>query len=787
MPFRSRKQSRWAFATDQPFAHRWAHQTNYGNLKDAGTDAGAQAHGPGGLMSTPGLGSPSRARKWGKKGKAARGDRNPLSHSSNRTRATPAGAMARQSDAAINSIAQKAANYSARAGETIVGNLKRGAGGKFSSAGAANAPVVRGTQYSKQPKLTAPKAPAGAKHRGGKGKKGGAKPKAPKLTPGQRQAERQAKQAKNTEETLSKFNIAPDGQAALEALRKGDQPDADAIARGGFEQAGLVERADDGSFRMTASGRALMAAAASGDAGRAGDVISSARDRTSARTTRQNAAAERRKKVEARRRSKQPAQTTKAERFGGKKRSDLAESDFAGPNRTYPIMSAKDVQDAARLIGHAADPAAVKKKIIAIAKRKGFPIPDAWKTEKAFTVFKDASGKQRWILRTSTAFRDRDGEVITTKAQEDDAARMTATGQYGPLRYWHIGQPDPFDPVAPWGPGCDLGTCDYSTVIGRTRIESGTFYDAAIGNAIARSADDYEGSPGFFHALDQPDAGAHYTQVRGFERSLVPTKHARASNLFTGLAVGRSTKSMDQETYNKRVAAFLQDMAGKGVAPEVAAGVIAQQQANEKDADDQQIAYKSEDVAPPGPPEELTINGVVYALKAAPPPPPPAETVVETQAAGDEASEDPAMEGTPEDQAQDEGDYLGDMNIADFEAMLASALSTALAPLVKGIDIAGKMSGHMDELKSMMGGYATKSEGVQAEITALKARLAELEGSQPAVILSDDVAAALKSTGPAAPPDQSKQPVIPNDPDRPYAAMTAGMFPELYGGQPPAN
>lgn len=243
---------------------------------------------------------------------------------------------------------------------------------------------------------------------------------------------------------------------------------------------------------------------------------------------------------------------------------------------------------------------------------------------------------------------------------------------------------------------------------------------------------------------------------------------------------------MDQDIYNKRVAAFLQDMAGKGVAPEVAAGVIVQQQSAEKDADDQKIAFKSEDAVPPGPPVELTINGVVYALKAAPPPP-PTETVVETQAAGDESSEDPAMEGTPEDQAQDEGDYLGDMNVADFEAMLSSALSAALAPLVKGIDIAGKMSGHMDELKSMMGGYATKSEGVQAEITALKARLAELEGSQPAVILSDDVAAALKSTGPAAPADQSKQPVIPNEPDRPYAGITASLFPELYGGVPPVN
>lgn len=71
----------------------------------------------------------------------------------------------------------------------------------------------------------------------------------------------------------------------------------------------------------------------------------------------------------------------KAQRtFGGKERADIEDSDFAGPDRTYPIMTAQDVKDAARLIGKAADPEAVKRKIIAIAKRKGFAdaIPEAW-------------------------------------------------------------------------------------------------------------------------------------------------------------------------------------------------------------------------------------------------------------------------------------------------------------------------------------------------------------------------------------------------------------------------
>lgn len=51
--------------------------------------------------------------------------------------------------------------------------------------------------------------------------------------------------------------------------------------------------------------------------------------------------------------------------------------DFAGPKGTksFPIKTAKDVQDAQRLAGHADNPSAVRKKIRSIAKKKGLPPP----------------------------------------------------------------------------------------------------------------------------------------------------------------------------------------------------------------------------------------------------------------------------------------------------------------------------------------------------------------------------------------------------------------------------
>ncbi len=65
-----------------------------------------------------------------------------------------------------------------------------------------------------------------------------------------------------------------------------------------------------------------------------------------------------------------------------KERNALADEDFAGPNRSFPIADQDDVDSASHLIGKADNPAAVKARIIAIAKRKGLTLPEAWTTKK---------------------------------------------------------------------------------------------------------------------------------------------------------------------------------------------------------------------------------------------------------------------------------------------------------------------------------------------------------------------------------------------------------------------
>ena len=72
---------------------------------------------------------------------------------------------------------------------------------------------------------------------------------------------------------------------------------------------------------------------------------------------------------------------------GGVDRDKVPAEDFAGPNRTYPIVTPGDVADAASLVGHADDPDAVKRNIVHIANRKGkdfvAALPDSWKKGSA--------------------------------------------------------------------------------------------------------------------------------------------------------------------------------------------------------------------------------------------------------------------------------------------------------------------------------------------------------------------------------------------------------------------
>jgi len=801
--------------------------------KDASTVAGSSLHGPGGVLGTPGMGS-RRRRKWGN----------------------------RRKDKACTCGVNVATKESLGPGITrIRGNLCN-VHGRYG-------PCDGGASAAKKPK----------------GKKG-RKPAKPKLTPEQRAQQRTAQQQANRAKVFSQLGLPEDATGALEDLRSGIATTDD----GGLVKMGLAEQAADGSYRLTASGRALANAAAQGDVGRARDTISAARDRLGARQGRQAAAEQRKQAVAARRAAAQEVRKKKQEEAkkkrgasGGKKQTggrggdsgayqrqqreaerqadrerrlaehqedrarrlreheeDRARREAERTSRTPQQPTQQATAPAARVSGarpeivrpsrkrgrmqrsnvgtrtkemtatfKAGDPGdylvvedrnapstwhlqvrkngkvdhrllgaawaalhggyrgnkyegpnkgAALSKLRKLYEQEDMPMP----SEKSFTVFKSDDGSYRWIARTTTAYRDRDDEDIPIDTLDRDSQRMTESGLFGPLRWWHLGKPDPFALKAQWGPGVDIGDCDYSTQIGTSRVESGTFRDPRIAQRIAETADEYELSPGFFHPYgpDGPPNGS-YKDIRTFERSIVPIRYGRASNLFTGLTVKEFTMELDE--MERRFKAAIEQLK---LSPDQAEALSSGLVQADKSARQSGLtpAFKTT--------EEITINGQVYTLKADMAPA-SMEEAAETEM--DDALEEQVDEG------DDGGEYVGDMSPAAFKSMLAEVL----APVLKMQEMVKAMTDMHGELKGMMGG-ATKSA---SEITTLKAqiadatkRLALLEGDQPAVVTSADVEAALKGA-PQAPPDPNA-PIVPDDPNRPFAAVAARTFPNLYRQNP---
>jgi hypothetical protein len=749
MPFASKKQQRWAFASKQPFAKRWAKATDQSALKDAGTDAGASAHGPGGLLATPGL-SGGKKKRWGTTLKATQ----------------------------------------------IAGNLYRGDNGKFQKGGASTGkPTAKPARTAAPqrgdvlPKVT-PLKPA----KGGKGGKGKAPPKVKPVDVRQakRDAEHEADRAQRAEDRQTRL-ARQQQQDAARAKREADKlAKANEPKKGGGGGGGGKDKPSDDEKKQQALAKKQQTAAETakqvGLAPHGVTALHAAAEGTGYQAT--DAAdgaafAKAANELIASGLITDTGDALEATDQGRRALSALERGDVRGYQAALQDAKARLGREGAAKQRSAA---ATANRDAAAAKRAAptpaptptpAPAPKADRPigQRRLTVFKDAQGNHRWLSRTTTAYQDRDGEIISTEALDRDSQRMMATKSFGPLRWWHVGTPDPLSDTAPWGVGLDIGDCDYSVLIGRTRVESGTFKSAALATQVERVADALEMSPGFFHPLDQPIARV-FTDIRTFERSLVPTRFGRASNLFTGFTV-KETR-MDPNEMERRFKAAITEL---GLSPEQAQTLGGQLVATEKAAQAQGVAFKSESAA-----DEITINGVVYTVKAAAPPMPPAAAPAVDAAMADETikADDMPLDDGMDDELAEDTDVIGNLSQAEFETMLGTMLTNAVAPLVKALDMAGKMGGYVDELKSMMGGMATKDDSRSQELATLKsqlaqltARIAQISGDQPALVLPDEVAAALKSAGPET-PTQPGAVTIPDDPSRPFAGLAARTFPELY-------
>jgi len=127
-----------------------------------------------------------------------------------------------------------------------------------------------------------------------------------------------------------------------------------------------------------------------------------------------------------------------------KQRDALPASDFGSPeDRLFPIVDQNDVDSAAHLIGKAKNPEAVKARIVAIAKRKGLKIPDAWQSNathsaSAFTAdlapFGETGG---YVLRRGKLFEAGDYPDKSYSMTPEEIMAAVADFQPVPLDLEH--------------------------------------------------------------------------------------------------------------------------------------------------------------------------------------------------------------------------------------------------------------------------------------------------------------------------------------------------------------
>lgn len=581
---------------------------------------------------------------------------------------------------------EKAANYGARAGQTIAGRLVRGGDGQFASSGAA-VPTYRKPKGTSRSIIVKRR---DAKAKGGK-KATAKKPAAGKAPKSASAVEREQLALQTARERLADIKTRRAERAADRAQRASDR------AKAGVEKVGQQAQTAAQTAKRTADRKAEIERRreekqAQGKGGGGGGKAKP-QDKDAAK------AAER-----AKNRSAVQAATLDAPAFDAF--ASLAEGGDADPAQVDALVETglveRDTTGGVRVsaagrsylvaansgdVGRAKDAMSrAVDRVAARAKRKEAP---------AFAVYKDArTGKGRWLTVSSTAFQDRDGEIVSVEALNADCDRADADGQYGPLRWWHL-------------PGVDIGDCDFNMVVGKSLIESGTFRDERIGAILAQKAADHQISIGFLHPRNQPDADGVFTRIRRFERSLTPA--GRASNPFTRLVV----KDTDMTTPDDKIAAF---KALFGDDPTLVGAFMSATAATEKSAEAAGVTFKESAVLQTG---EREYSFTVTARN-----PEDADRRLKEMAlvgttVKAEGDAPPADESMPEEAAvaEDEAESL-------FSAAELQGLATALAPL----------------LVAAMSGVATKASGeiaaVKDEVAAVKAQAVDLDATVAAVVKS---------------------------------------------------
>jgi hypothetical protein len=385
------------------------------------------------------------------------------------------------------------------------------------------------------------------------------------------------------------------------------------------------------------------------------------------------------------------------------------------------------------------NPSIKNERMYRALRRRGYSKEQAARISNAashkaggtLAVFKDATGRDRWASISSTAYRDRDGEIVSTVALKGAVALADATGERGPLRFWHV-------------PGLDIGDCDYQAVTddGRFLIESGTFRKPAYAAALKGAEKPYHVSIGFTHPAHEPVGGV-FEHIAIFERSIVPD--GRASNLFTRFTTKERVMPLPAEKLKALEALF---------GPQGAAALLSQVETTDKAAQAAGVAFKSTD--PPDAGETIypladgspgvVRDGRLVSLKslAEKAPMAPGEMLQAAATEAADAVERAEAEAEDAPAAVTDDMDLADLTVGQFKALLGAflgdvkAAEAGMAELKAQYEAMGKAFGAMQAQKDDSKAQIDQLKTIAAAGAKLAAdvdkRLKELEGDTAPVI-----------------------------------------------------
>jgi len=203
-----------------------------------------------------------------------------------------------------------------------------------------------------------------------------------------------------------------------------------------------------------------------------------------------------------------------------------------------------------------------------------------------FVTKAQSDGTYRWVSISSTAFRDRENEIVSMEGVSKSIARADAADHHGPLLFWH-------EPIT-------LGTCDFQAQSGVCLVESGLWADTPLAGSVRKGMDKnptrWGKSIGFLPLAFSEDVvikGATvkkvWTDLQIAERSILP--NSEAASLFTQI----TTRGQPME--KKKKDALVELLGDEALVDEVLAKA---EEINAKASEPTAIVKESHEESPPG-------------------------------------------------------------------------------------------------------------------------------------------------------------------------------------------